>query len=71
MVKRIREKGKTAYHKADLVYTSKMKDQMSWKRLERAYVMEGKVENKISEVEMISTEMIAQDSEKRCIRDKT
>lgn len=58
MVKRIREEGKTAYHKAALVYTSTMKDRMSWKRLQRAYVMEGKVGNKISEVEMISTEMI-------------
>lgn len=61
-MKRIREKTKTAYHTTDLVHIPKMKDQTSWKRMQRASVMESKVRNKTSEVEMISAEMMVQDS---------
>lgn len=57
-------KGKRAYCKKDAVHTPKMKDWMSWKKLRRSSLVEGKAGNKTSEVEMISTKMIAQVSGK-------
>jgi len=52
-VKRKKEKGKPDYFRADLIYTPKLKDWMSWKTLQRSSVMEGKAGNKTSDVEMI------------------
>lgn len=44
---------------------------MFWQRLQTGSGMEGKAGNKISEAEMITTEMITQDPGKRLMREKT